>query len=268
MSKLTVGLCVSGALAIGAAASVHRLTAAPAPARSAVVVELFTSEGCSSCPPADDVLTRLALKQLVPDVEVLALGEHVDYWDRLGWRDPFSSATFSARQSTYDDHVFHRNQVYTPQLVVDGQYEQVGSDVTAVRRAITRAAQAQKATVAVTVTRAPDRGDLQVEIRTDAPPALLAHDTADVVVAVTEDNLVTDVRRGENRGRTLRHSAVVRYLAAAGTWSAESRSSATSITVPWQASWKPANVRVIAFLQEQTGRLIIGAGSTTLNDAR
>src|SRR5262249_1872611 len=157
-------------------ASVHRLTAAPAPARPAVVVELFTSEGCSSCPPADEVLTRLAQGTLTPDVDVLALEEHVDYWDRLGWRDQFSSATFSARQSTYDDQVFHRKEVYTPQLVVDGQYEPVGNDVTAVRRAIARAAQAQKATVAMTVTRAPDRGDLRVDVRAVAPPTVAVRD--------------------------------------------------------------------------------------------
>src|SRR5262249_19576047 len=142
---------------------------------------------------------------------------------------------------------------------------QVGSDVTAVRRAIARAAQAQKATVAVTVTRAPDTGDLRVDVRAVAPPTLVVRDPADVIVAVTEDNLATDVRRGENRGRTLKHSAVVRYLAAGGSWSAQSSASATSITVPWQATWQAANVRVIGFLQEHESRRIVGAGFTTLN---
>jgi len=109
-----------------------RLEAAPGSApRSTVVVELFTSEGCSSCPPADDVLSQLAHRQPVAGVKVLALGEHVDYWDRLGWRDPFSSAMYSTRQSNYDAQVFHRHGVYTPQLVVDGQLEYVGSDVSA-----------------------------------------------------------------------------------------------------------------------------------------
>src|SRR6267142_3420791 len=112
--------------------------------RRMVLVELFTSEGCSSCPPADAVLSELVLRQPVAGVEVLALGEHVDYWDRLGWRDPFSSAMFSARQSNYDARVFHRNEVYTPQLVVDGQLERVGSDVSAIQRAINQAAHAPK----------------------------------------------------------------------------------------------------------------------------
>src|SRR5580704_13674088 len=109
--------------------------------KSMVVAELFTSEGCSSCPPADAVLSRLVLRQPVAGVEVLALGEHVDYWDRLGWRDSFSSAAYSARQSNYDARVFHRNEVYTPQLVVDGQLERVGSDVDAVQRAVKQVAQ-------------------------------------------------------------------------------------------------------------------------------
>src|SRR5260221_9151119 len=127
------GLCAVGILlATTAFGDSVRLGAAPGSApRSIVVVELFTSEGCSSCPPADDVLSQLAHRQPVAGVEVLTLSEHVDYWDRLGWRDPFSSAMYSTRQSNYDARVFHRHGVYTPQLVVDGQLERVGSDVSA-----------------------------------------------------------------------------------------------------------------------------------------
>src|SRR5258708_16748376 len=126
-----------------------RLGATGSAPRSIVVVELFTSEGCSSCPPADDVLSQLAHRQPVPGVEVLTLGEHVDYWDRLGWRDPFSSPAFSARQSNYDARVFHADQVYTPQLVIDGRLERVGSDAHAVQRAIEQAATRSKASLRV-----------------------------------------------------------------------------------------------------------------------
>src|SRR6266849_8847091 len=133
----------------------------PSTTKSMVVAELFTSEGCSSCPPADAVLSQLAHRQPVAGVEVLALGEHVDYWDRLGWRDPFSSAAFSARQSNYDARVFHANQVYTPQLVIDGWLERVGSNARAVQGAIERSAMSPKAAVSVTAQRG-DEHDLRV----------------------------------------------------------------------------------------------------------
>ncbi len=237
-----------------------RLEAAPGSApRSTVVVELFTSEGCSSCPPADDVLSQLAHWQPVAGVEVLALGEHVDYWDRLGWRDPFSSAMYSTRQSNYDARVFHRHGVYTPQLVVDGQLERVGSDVSAIQRAINQAAQAPKAAVDVAVPGASDR-DLRVDVHVTVPQQLTLRESADVLVAITEDNLATEVRRGENGGRTLRHSAVVRSLISVGTLSPLERTWSTSASVPVAPEWKVANLRVISFLQERASRRIVGAG--------
>src|SRR5258708_20118570 len=165
--------CAVGLLAMGIwGAQRHvRLAASSASGgRSVVLAELFTSEGCSSCLPADEVLSQLVHSQPVAGVKVLGLGEHVDYWDRLGWRDPFSSAAYSARQSTYDSRVFHRNDVYTPQLVVDGQLERVGSDVDAVQRAVKQAAQAPKAVVDV-VTRAGERA-LRVNVHVTVPPSL------------------------------------------------------------------------------------------------
>src|SRR5215467_5272038 len=117
------------------------LLAQPPPLPTPVIVELFTSEGCSSCPPADDVLTRLVATQPVPGVQIIALGEHVDYWDRLGWRDAFSSATFSQRQNEYADRVFRSGNIYTPQLVVNGRQELVGSDYRGAVAAISKAAQ-------------------------------------------------------------------------------------------------------------------------------
>jgi hypothetical protein len=234
----------------------------PSAPKPIVVVELFTSEGCSSCPPADAVLTRLVMRQPVAGVEVIALGEHVDYWDRLGWRDPFSSAAYSARQSTYDSRVFHRNDVYTPQLVVDGQLERVGSDVEAVQRAVTQAAHTSKAVVDVATVRASDR-NVRVDVHVAVPASLTLRESADAVIAITEDNLATDVRRGENRGRTLRHSAVVRSLTAIGTLSPGEREWSTSASVPLAAEWTAANIRIISFLQERESRRIVGAGAAS-----
>src|SRR6266545_881299 len=112
-------------------------TPAPAGARAAVVVELFTSQGCSSCPPADRLLTRLPGS--IDGVLVLPLAFHVDYWDDLGWRDPFSSADWTARQKRYAAAIAG-GHVYTPQLVVQGREDMVGSDRGAVEDAIRRAA--------------------------------------------------------------------------------------------------------------------------------
>ena len=213
MSTASKSVGVLGTLLVSAWAfqPAVRLTAAlPSTTRAIVVAELFTSEGCSSCPPADAVLSQLVLGQPVESAEVLALGEHVDYWDRLGWKDPFSSALYSSRQSNYDDHVFHRHEVYTPQFVVDGRLERLGSDIGAVHRAIKQAAQDPKASVDVAAARASERA-LHVDVHVNVPASLTLRENADVLVAIAEDNLVTEVRRGENGGRTLRHNAVVRF---------------------------------------------------------
>ncbi len=106
--------------------SAERQAAESARLRIPVVVELFTSEGCSSCPPADELLERLDEKQLIPGVEVIALEQHVDYWNSLGWNDPFSSSRFSERQNDYSISFGHSG-VYTPQMIVDGTVEFVGS---------------------------------------------------------------------------------------------------------------------------------------------
>jgi hypothetical protein len=242
-----------------------RLGAAPGSAqRSIVVVELFTSEGCSSCPSADDVLSQLAHRQPVPGVKVLTLSEHVDYWDRLGWRDPFSSPAFSARQSTYDARVFHAHQVYTPQLVIDGRLERVGSDARAVQRAIEQAATSPKAAVSVAALRS-DEHNLGVELHVNVSSSLSIGEALDAVVAVTEDNVSTEVRRGENGGRTLKHSGVVRSLTTIGTLSPQESAWSIHASVPWDRTWKPADVRVIAFLQERQSRHIVGAGSASLD---
>jgi hypothetical protein len=247
-------------LAVAWLSAAARPGAAQPPAlKSRVVAELFTSEGCSSCPAADNVLSQLSHAQPVPGVEVIALGEHVDYWDHQGWRDPFSSALFSARQSEYDARVFHSKGAYTPQLVIDGRVEHVGSDITAVHRAIKLAAQAPKAALDVVVEHAADR-EFRVDLRVDVPPSLAIRE-ADVMVAVTEDNLSTTVRRGENSGRTLRHSAVVRSLTTIGTLPSKERTRLVRASIHVAPEWRLENLRVVGLVQERSTRRIIGVGS-------
>ena len=259
--------CLLAACAVNAGAS---FAAGPDPIaaqaqsspRAVVVAELFTSEGCSSCPPADDLLAELVRRTPVPGVEVLALSEHVDYWDRLGWSDPFSSTEFSLRQSDYDERVFHTNSIYTPQLVVDGQFQAVGSDAAAVRQAILRAARMPKAAVTLATAVEPARDRARVDVRVNVAPALGSR--ADVLIAIVEDDLVTHVLRGENGGRKLRHTAVVRVLRAIGALAQGDRASSMSTSVMFGADWTFDRLRAIAFLQERNTRRIIGAAAARI----
>lgn len=141
------------------------------------------------------MLGELVSRQPIAGVKVLALAEHVDYWDHLGWRDPFSSAALTNRQSEYNARVFGATSIYTPQLVVDGQLECVGNDPGAVFRALTRAARLPKATVVVGATRDAN-GAVRVHVQVDLPPEVTIREDADVMIAVTEDRLVTNVRGG------------------------------------------------------------------------
>jgi hypothetical protein len=237
-------------------------SAAPPPAPHAVVLaELFTSEGCSSCPPADALLSRLVTEQPVRGVTVLGLGEHVDYWNDLGWVDPFSSAAFSQRQSDYAARVF-KGGPYTPQMVIDGSREEVGSDAAGVTSKIAQAAAVQKAVINL-MAPPPETESLQIQINVDASQADLRQ-PADLVIALTEDNLTTNVRRGENSGRQLHHSAVVRLLHPAGTVPAGSQQWSGTAAIRLQPEWKRADLKLIAFLQEQQSRRIVGADWTGL----
>src|SRR6478752_4847234 len=140
------GLLFAVALAI-ASGGVH---ATPAPTRAEgptpVIVELFTSEGCSDCPPADTLLEKLIATQPIAGAEIIGLGQHVDYWDRLGWKDRFSSSALTARQQLYQTR-FATDSIYTPQMVVDGRAEFVGSDASAARKAIERTLTAPHGTI-------------------------------------------------------------------------------------------------------------------------
>jgi hypothetical protein len=230
-----------------------------------VVVELFTSEGCSSCPPADEVMTKLVSQQPVAGAEIIGIGEHVDYWDRLGWRDPFSSATFSARQSDYASRVFHTGNIYTPQMVVDGHEQFVGSDYRAATAAIARAASLPGARmhIALTVSRV-SAPSVQVMTHVESPIGAPLTGTAEVFLVVTEDGLVTQVRRGENGGRQLRHSAAARSITSAGLLRSEGSSWSVTTNVHVSPDWNPGRIRIVAFAQDRATKRILGAATASL----
>jgi hypothetical protein len=228
-----------------------------------VVVELFTSEGCESCPPADVLLQQLASTQPVSGAQIIPLSLHVDYWDQLGWKDRFSSAALTRRQRAYGTR-FNLADVYTPQMVVDGRSEFVGSDAAAARKAVAKAASVRHGSVVLELSNAdpPDgRRTGARSLRVTASIADLPPRTqrADIMLAVTEDRLESKVTAGENHGRTLTHTAVVHRLDRLGEATGPTASAAGSVVVDPQ--WKLENVRFVAFVQEHSGGAILASGS-------
>ncbi len=233
--------------------------------RTPVLVELFTSEGCSSCPPADALLARLETSQPVAEAEIIALKQHVDYWNRLGWTDRFSSAAFSQRQSDYAE-TLRNSSVYTPQMIVDGQTEFVGSHESTARAAITRASRSPKARVQLrrTPKTAPEaRASIPLHIEITDVPTITPGDTAEVLLAVTETRLSSRVTSGENSGRKLDHTAVVRDLRVVARLEPQGEF-ATDLIVPVSSDWKRENLRAVVFVQEQHSRRVLGAAQVRL----
>lgn len=215
--------------------------------RKPVLVELFTSEGCSSCPPADRELTFLQERQPVTGAEVVALSFHVDYWDRLGWKDAFSSAEYSERQNDYTN-AKNLDSNYTPQMVVDGDEQFVGSDGQKANLAIGRASNSAKGSVEISL------ADKTLEFKlTDLP----AHKGSKVYVAIAEDGLETKVGAGENGGRTLAHTSVVRKLISAGNVAAGKSEFAGKVELATETAWKTENLKYVVFVQEDTDRKVI-----------
>lgn len=229
---------------------------APQPAADAgripVLAELFTSEGCSSCPPADRILEMLAGEQPVDGVYVVGLSEHVTYWDHQGWRDPFGSRLLTYRQNVYGSH-FKLESVYTPQLVVDGVVQMVGSDTATLKRALAEAARAPKP--ALMIAAAPGDKGLIVSASGSGIAAGGA-EGAELLWAMTEDHLVVDVKRGENARRTLRHSGVVRTLVTRKIDPAKADAN-TGAVIPLPAEWKRDNLRLVAFVQSPKTKRVI-----------
>lgn len=230
----------------------------PSQARVPVVVELFTSEGCSSCPPADKLLMRLAEEQPVSGAEIIVLSEHVDYWNRLGWKDPFSDGRFSRRQQDYSRQRWP-GKVYTPQMVVDGSVQFVGSDGGEARYAITNAAKRSKAKVGIEIG-GQNSNTLPVAIRIRDLPSGKAR--ADAILAVTEDDLSVDVARGENGGRKLSHNGVVRDWRVIGSIDLSKSTSFEAVEkVVITDDWNPDKLRIVALVQQAPMGMIIGAAS-------
>jgi hypothetical protein len=233
-------------------------------ARTPVVVELFTSEGCSSCPPADQLLLKLQEEQPIGNAEVIALEEHVDYWDKLGWVDPFSSAWATARQFSYAGALGNGNS-YTPQMVVDGQTEFVGSREGQARGVIGSAAGKKKVEVNVTLGERAGNDAQSVRIAVGALHNSASAASPEIWMAITETGLHSNVKSGENSGEDLHHAAVVRKLVKIGdAQGAGDESFSGQERIQLDGRWKRENVRVVVFVQEKHSKKILGASSARL----
>jgi len=228
----------------------------PAP----VVVELFTSEGCSSCPPADALLAKLDATQPVGGAHIIAIEEHVDYWNHLGWADPFSSGEWTARQENYEA-ALHQDGAYTPQMVVGGHVEFVGSRGDLAAAAIEKARQLAAVRVSLERAAPKDPGELHFAVTVGRPADPVPKDTAEVWIAVTESGLASQVSRGENAGRNLRHAPVLRSLQRIGTveGNGDGASFQREVPVKLRPEWNRDRLAVIVLVQEKKSRRIVGA---------
>lgn len=227
-------------------------------ARRPVLVELFTSEGCSSCPPADALLERLDRSQSISGAELIVLSEHVDYWNDIGWKDPYSSHEYSQRQSAYAAQ-FGLGTVYTPQMVVDGHFEFVGSDERRASQAIKEAAESPKAPVRLSLGKA-----TIVHVEAGPLPSVTRTQSAGVFLAVADNSDQSQVSGGENTGRTLQHVAVLRKLTRIGTVEASSEFS-RDINLGLKSK-NHGNLRIVVIVQEPEVGRVLGAGLTRLSN--
>jgi hypothetical protein len=231
--------------------------------RTPVLVELFTSEGCSDCPPADALLEKLDRSQPVSGADLIVLSEHVDYWDDIGWRDPYSSREYTERQGAYAGQ-FGLGSVYTPQMVIDGHLQVVGSDERGAITAIESARKAEKIPVSVSLLRFEANNMIDLHVGAGQLPASTGAKSADIWIAMADDSDESYVRRGENAGRTLKHVAVLRSLTPVGQVDESSDFSRdVSINTTGQNA---GSLRAVVIVQEAPTGRVLGVGSTRLSN--
>jgi hypothetical protein len=201
-------------------------------------------------------LASLRKEQAYANAEIVTLAFHVDYWNYLGWKDEFSSKFFSQRQENYSD-ALQLNGSYTPQMVVDGTNEFVGSNLAKISLAMNAAPKNEKGQIELNLEK---ETNLKLKI-SDLP----THETASVIVAIAEDNLSTEVKRGENGGRKLEHDAVVRELKSVGSITGNQKSFEIETQLQFDAKWKRKDLRIVVFVQENKSRKVIAVGQKSMN---
>ena len=221
-----------------------------------ILVELFTSEGCSSCPPADALLLKLDATQPVPDAQLVVLSEHVDYWDHDGWKDPNSSPALTERQAAYVSALGLKTP-YTPQIIVDGTAEVHLGDPQQEIKVFQEAVAFPKIPVRIgeVTINAGDPAVLQMHIEADGSSDKR---NADVYAAVVLDRVESQVLHGENGGRHLTHVAVVQQITKIGKLK-KGQAFAEAVQLKLKPGTDPKKVRIVAFVQESGAGRILGA---------
>ena len=225
-------------------------------ARVPVLVELFTSEGCSDCPPADRLLEELDTKQPIPGVQAIVLSEHVTYWNHLGWRDPFSLDEVDQRQNEYGER-FHLDSVYTPQAVIDGAAQLVGNNGAGLAQAVEHAGSTPKKPFTISDARW-ENGSVSFSVHGQAEAG------SQLVAVLAADATGPKVTRGENAGRTLHHVAVVRSLKVFNSTAEDGRALRLSGgTLAHDPSAAPA--RLIVFIADKKTGHVTAVNEQTLS---
>jgi hypothetical protein len=224
-------------------------------ARSPVLVELFTSEGCSSCPPADAILRQLDTTQPVAGAQVIVLSEHVDYWNHDGWKDPYSSALLTSRQGAYC-RALRVNEPYTPQIIVDGTGQLQLSNPRQGSQIFEQAAMTPKIPVRIGSVAVDGTNPAVVRAHIEADDN--SDENADIYAVVALNHAESEVLRGENSGQRLTHVAVVETLRKVGKLE-KGKSFAQDVQMKLKPGMDAANIRVIAFVQESGPGKVLGA---------
>jgi hypothetical protein len=221
-----------------------------------VLVELFTSEGCSSCPPADIILKRLDDFQPIAGAQLIVLSEHVTYWDQLGWKDPNSSAAFTDRQSSYENALGVK-EVYTPQFVVDGTQSVSLEKLQALEDALNKAKGDAKVPLTIGGVKLDSSDPTILRVHLESATNSEKHN-ADVYVALALNHVESKVLRGENGGKQLVHVAVVQQLTKVGRLS-KGKSFAQDVELKLKQPEELKDVRLVAFAQESGPGKLVGA---------
>jgi hypothetical protein len=251
--SLLVVLSVTASMLAWGSGSVSEVTG-----RTPVLVELFTSEGCSSCPPADRFLETLD-RQPVAGAEMIVLSEHVDYWNHIGWKDPYSAHLYSERQSVYGKR-FRLDSVYTPQMVVDGSSQFVGSDPGLADEVFAKALSVPKISVHLSLLSEDPSSGVHVHLDTGVLEPSFGAREAEVQIVVALSRAESQVSSGENAGHRLAHVSVVRSLTKVGVLKrGQGLSRDVHLNLGSGSESESHNLRLIAFVQEPQQGRVLGA---------